>query len=51
VRCLLAFLDPLLGGAALLVKPHDSTIGELEIRDDEPDAREMLADVKTLTRQ
>jgi hypothetical protein len=41
----LPFLDPLLGGAALVVKPHDGAIGEREIRDDESDAWEELADV------
>jgi hypothetical protein len=40
VRRLLALLDPLLGGAALVVKPDDGTIGEREIRDDESDAWE-----------
>ena len=45
VRRLLAFLDPLLGRAALVVKPHDGVIGELEIRHDEADAREQLAGV------
>jgi hypothetical protein len=38
VRRLLAFLDLLLGGAALVVEAHDGTTRELEIRHDEPDA-------------
>ena len=42
MRGLLAFLDPLLGGPALVVKPHDGTIGEREIRDDRADTREQL---------
>ena len=45
VRGLLAFLDPLLGGPALVVKSHDGAIGEREIRHDKADAREQLADV------
>jgi hypothetical protein len=35
----------MLGRAALVVKPHDGAIGELEIRDDEADAWEQLAGV------
>jgi len=38
-------LDPLLGRATLVVKPHDGTIREREIRHDEAHAREQLADV------
>ena len=45
MRRLLAFLDPLLGRAPLVVEPDDGAIGEREIRDDEADAREQLADV------
>ncbi len=43
MRRLLALLDPLLGRAALVVEPHHRPTGELEIRDDESDAREQLA--------
>ena len=42
---LLAFLDPLLRRASLVVKPHDGTIREREIRHEEADAGEQLADV------
>ena len=42
---LLAFLDPLLGGAALVVEAHDRSIREREIRHDEADAGEQLTDV------
>jgi hypothetical protein len=35
----------LLGGPALVVKPHDGAIGQWEIRDDEADTREQLVDV------
>jgi len=45
MRGLLALLDPWLGGAELFVVPHDGGIGEREIRHDEADARERLADV------
>ena len=45
MRGLLAFLDPLLRRPARIVKPHDGTILAREIRDDEADAREQLADV------
>ena len=45
VRGLLAFLDSLLGRAALVVKPHDRSIRDLEIRHDEADAREQLTHV------
>ena len=45
MRGLLAFLDPLLRRPALVVEPHDGAIGELEIRHDEADAREQLADM------
>ena len=44
VRRLLAFLDPLLGGPALVVKRHDRAIRELEIGHDEADARKQFAD-------
>ena len=39
MRRLLAFLDPWLRRPALVVKPHDGTIREREIRHDEADAR------------
>jgi hypothetical protein len=45
VRGLLPLLDPLLGCAPLVVKPHDRVIGEREIRHVETDAGEQLADV------
>ena len=45
MRRLLTFLDPLLGRAPLVVKPHDGTVGQREIRHDEADAREQLTDV------
>ena len=45
MRRLLAFPDPLLGRATLVVKPHDGTIRGPEIRHDEADAREQLANV------
>ena len=45
VRRLLAFLDPLLRRPALVVKAHDGTIREREIRHDEADAGEQLTDV------
>ena len=45
MRGLLALLDPLLGGPALVVEMHDGLIGEREIRHDEAHAREQLADV------
>lgn len=32
MRRLLTFLDPLLGGPALVVKPHDGATGEVEVR-------------------
>jgi hypothetical protein len=38
-------LNPLLLGTALVVEPHDGAIGERQIRHDEADAREQLADV------
>ena len=43
MRGLLAFLDPLLGRAALAIEAHCRSTGEGEIRDDESDAREQLA--------
>src|SRR5450759_300501 len=43
MRGLLAFLDSLLGGPALVVEPHDRAIRDLEIGHDEADAREQLA--------
>ena len=45
MRRLLAFLDPWLRRPALVVKPHDGTILERKIRQNEADAREPLADV------
>ena len=45
MRRLLAFLDPLLRRPALVVKPHDGTILERKIRQNEADALEQLADV------
>ena len=45
MRRLLAFLDLLLRRPALVVKPHDGTILERKIRQNEADAREQLADV------
>jgi hypothetical protein len=43
---LLPLLDPLLGGPALVVEPHNGAIRKREIRHDEPDAaREQLANV------
>ena len=45
VRRLLPLLDPLLGRAPLVVEPRDGATGEREIRHDEADAREQLADV------
>ena len=45
MRRLLAFLDPLLRRPALVVKPHNGTILERKIRQNEADAREQLADV------
>ena len=45
MRRLLAFLDPFLGGPALVVDPDDGTILDREIRHDEADAREQLTDV------
>ena len=45
MRRLLAFLDPLLRRPAPVVKPHDGTILERKIRQNEADAREQLADV------
>jgi hypothetical protein len=43
VRGLLAFLDPLLGRAALVVEPDDRATGERHVRHDEPDARKQFA--------
>ena len=40
-----AFLDPWLRRPAFVVEPHDGAIREREIRDDEADAGEQLADV------
>src|ERR1700676_4822363 len=40
VRRLLPLLDPLLGGAPLVIEPYDGTIGQREIRHDEADGRE-----------
>jgi hypothetical protein len=45
MRRLLSLFDPLLLGTALVVEPHDGAIGERQIRHDEADAREQLADV------
>ena len=42
MRRLLAFLDPWLRRPALVVKPHDGTIREREIRHDEADARVLV---------
>ena len=42
---LLPLLDPLLGGAPLVIKPHDRAIRDLEIGHNEADAREQLARV------
>ena len=44
VACLPSLIQ-LLGGAALVVEPHDGAIVDREIRHDEADAREQLADV------
>ena len=40
---LLAFLDPLLGGAALVGEANDRSAGKRQVRHHEPDAREQLA--------
>src|SRR4029077_14320285 len=42
----LAFLDPLLGCAPLVVEPHYRPARQAQIRDDEADSREQLPEVE-----
>ena len=46
MRRLLAFLDPLLGRAPLIIEAHDRTAGQAQIRDDEADSRKQFPEVK-----
>jgi hypothetical protein len=46
VRRLLAFLDPLLGCAPLVIKPDYRQARKAQIRDDEADSREQLPEVE-----
>src|SRR5712692_5508239 len=43
MRRLLAFLDPLLGCAPLIIEPHYRPAGQAQVRDDKADSREQLA--------
>ena len=47
MRRLLAFLDPLLGCAPLVIKPHYRPARQTQIRDDEADSREQLPESGT----
>src|SRR5712692_2834471 len=46
MRRLLAFLDPLLGRAPLIVEPHYRPAGQAQIRDDKAHSREQLPEVE-----
>jgi hypothetical protein len=46
MRCLLAFLDPLLGRAPLVLEPHYRPAGQAQIRDDKADSRKQLPKVE-----
>src|SRR5580704_18897678 len=46
MRCLLAFLDPLLGCAPLIIETHDRPTGQAQVRDDKADSREQLPEVE-----
>src|SRR6266849_4271274 len=50
MRRLLAFLDPLLGRAPLIVEPHYRPAGQAQIRDDKADSREQFPEVELLLR-
>ena len=43
MRRLLAFLDPLLGRASLIIEPHYRPAGQAQVRDDKADSRKQLA--------
>jgi hypothetical protein len=51
MRRLLAFFDPLLGGAPFVVERHHRATRETEIRHNEADAREQLVGVVVDFRQ
>src|ERR1700680_2758363 len=46
MRRLLAFLDPLLGCAPLIVEPHYRPARQAQISDDEADSREQFPEVE-----
>jgi hypothetical protein len=46
MRGLLAFLDPLLGRAPLIIEPNHRRTGQAQVRGDEADSREQLPEVE-----
>src|SRR5450432_1408739 len=46
MRRLLAFLDPLLGRAPLIIEPYYRPAGQAQVRDDKPDSRKQLPEVE-----
>src|SRR5713226_3420161 len=46
MRGLLAFLDPLLGRATLIIEAHYRPAGQAQVRDDKADSREQFPEVE-----